>query len=128
MTEPHWLSLLVVDAVHFDQLRAHGGHRRIRDENALESALSRARKKWESARSSDLARLAAAYGFGIVTGHPYRDANKRIGFLAMVIFLGLNGKRFSAPESDVVTAMVALADRRLSEEQLAEWIRGYIVP
>lgn len=127
MVEPRWLDRLVVDAAHFDQLRAHGGQRRIRDEHALESALSRARKRWEYASSSDLARLAAAYGFGIVTGHPYRDANKRMGFLAMIIFLGLNGKRFSAPETQVVTTMVALADRRLSEDQLAEWLRDYIV-
>jgi death-on-curing protein len=127
MAEPRWLSRLVVDAVHFDQLREHGGHRGIRDEKALESALARARSRREYARSSDLARLAAAYGIGIVTSHPYRNGNKRIGFLAMVIFLGLNGKRFSAPESDVVTTMVALADRRLSEDQLAEWLRGYIV-
>ncbi len=127
MAEPRWLSRVVVDAVHFDQLREHGGHRLIRDENALESALARGRNRWEYARSSDLARLAAAYGFGIVTSHPYRDGNKRIGFLAMVIFLGFNGRRFSAPESDVVTTMVALADRRLSEDQLAEWLRDYVV-
>jgi prophage maintenance system killer protein len=44
----------------------------------------------------------------------------------MVIFLGLNGKRFSAPESEVVMTILALADRRLSEDQLAEWLRGYI--
>ena len=127
MGEPRWLSRLVVDAVHFDQLRVHGGHRGIRDEKALESALARARARWESVRSSDLARLAAAYGFMIVASRPYRDGNKRIGFLAMVIFLSLNGKRFAAPEADVVTTMIALADRRLSEDQLAELLRDYIV-
>jgi death-on-curing protein len=126
MAEPRWLSRLVLDAVHFDQLREHGGLRGIRDEKALESALARARNRWEYARSSDHARLAAAYGFGIVTSHPYRDGNRRIGFLAMLIFLGLNGKRFSAPESEVVMTILALADRRLSEDQLAEWLRGYI--
>jgi death-on-curing protein len=115
-----------VDAVHFDQMRIHGGHRGTRDEKSLESALARALTKRQYARSTDLARLAAAYGFGLVTSHPYRDGNKRIGFLAMVIFLGLNGKRISAPESDVVTTMIALADRRLSEDQLAEWLRDYI--
>jgi death-on-curing protein len=126
MAEPRWLSRLVVDAVHFDQLREHGGHRGIRDENALESALARARNRWEYERSSDLARLAAAYGFGLVTSHPYRDGNKRIGFLAMVIFLGLNGKKFSASETEVVTTIVALADHRLSEDQLAQWLRDHI--
>jgi len=53
--------------------------------------------------------LAAAYGFGLVKSHPYRDANKRIGFLALVTFLGMNGYDFVATDADVVTEMLALA-------------------
>ena len=126
MKEPRWVSRIVVDAVHFDQLREHGGLTGLRDENVLESALARARNKWEYNRKSDLADLAAAYGFGISTAHPYRDGNKRIAFLTMVIFLGLNGRSLSAPETEVVTTMLALADNRLSEGQLAEWVRSHI--
>lgn len=37
MDEPVWLDRLVVDAVHLDQLREHGGLQGVRDENALES-------------------------------------------------------------------------------------------
>ena len=47
--------------------------------------------------------LAAAYAFGFVKNHPYRDGNKRIGFLAMVTFLGVNRHDFSATEAEVVT-------------------------
>ena len=54
--------------------------------------------------------LAAAYAFGLVKNHPYRDGNKRIGFLAMVTFLGMNGYDFSATDADVVAEIVALAD------------------
>ncbi len=42
--------------------------------------------------------LAAAYAFGLVRNHPYRDGNKRVGFLAMVTFLGVKGHDFSATE------------------------------
>ncbi len=69
--------------------------------------------------------LAAAYAFGLVQDHPYRDGNKRIGFLAMVTFLGVNGHDFSASEADVVSAIVALANGRLSEEAFADWIRQH---
>ena len=54
--------------------------------------------------------LAAAYAFGLVKNHPYRDGNKRIGFLAMVTFLGMNGHDFSATDAEVVTEILALAD------------------
>ena len=128
MAEPRWVSRVVIDSVHFDQIREHGGLQGIRDENALESALARARNKWEYDSVSDLAILAAAYGFGIVKNHPYRDGNKRIAFIAMVVFLGLNGQEFTASEADVVTTMLAAADNRCSEEELAAWVRSNMIP
>ena len=82
-TEPRWLSRVVVDAIHSDQLREHGGLPGVRDENALESALARPQQKWQYGQTTDVRDLAAAYGFGFVKNHPYRDGNKRIGFLAI---------------------------------------------
>ena len=69
--------------------------------------------------------LAAAYGFGLVKNHPYRDGNKRIGFLAIVTFLGINGHDLDATDADVISEMLALADGRVSEEELADWIRQH---
>ena len=65
-----------------EQLREHGGLSGIRDETALESALARPQQKWHDAEMTDISSLAAAYGFGLTMNHPYRDGNKRIGFLA----------------------------------------------
>jgi death-on-curing protein len=124
-SEPRWLSRIVVDAIHADQLREHGGLSGVRDENVLESALARPQQKWHYSDRTDLPILAAAYAFGLVKNHPYRDGNKRIGFLAMVTFLGLNGQDFSATEADVVAEILALADGRVSEEALADWIRQH---
>src|SRR4051812_44478883 len=109
MREPRWVPRLVLDAAHVDQLREHGGLPGLRDENALESALARPRQKWTYAEDSDLPLLAAAYGFGIAANHPYRDGNKRVAFLAMAVFLGLNGYEIEATEAEVVTVMTALA-------------------
>jgi death-on-curing protein len=114
---------MVVDAIHNDQLREHGGLPGIRDENLLESALARAKQKWHYAEPTDLPVLAAAYAFGLVTNHPYRDGNKRIGFLAMVTFLGVNGHDFEADEPEIVAEFLALAGGRISEEAFADWIR-----
>ena len=127
MGEPVWVDRLVVDAVHAQQLREHGGLHGMRDENALESALARPRNKWAYDHQSDLATPAAAYGHGLVTNHPYRDGNKRIGFLTMVIFLGLNGWDVDAPEADVVRIMLALARGRCSEGDLAKWLKAHMV-
>jgi death-on-curing protein len=125
--EPYWLSRIVVDAIHTDQLREHGGLLGIRDENILESALARPKQKWQHAPDADLPMLAAAYAFGLVRNHPYRDGNKRIGFLAMVTFLGLNGHIFAATDAEVVAEMLSLAGGTISEETLAEWIHQHSV-
>ena len=121
--EPQWLSRIVADATHNDQLREHGGLPGIRDENALESALARPQQKWHYAENTDIPTLAAAYGFGLVKNHPYRDGNKRIGFLAMITFLGLNGSDFAAEEAEIVARIIAVAEGSLSETGLADWVR-----
>lgn len=125
--EPRWVDRVVVEAVHLDQLREHGGLPGIRDENTLEAALARARNKWGYGATTDVAVLGAAYAFGMVTSHPFRDGNKRLAFLTMVVFLGLNGYDFDAPESNVVIMMVAAADHRATEGELVTWIRGHMV-
>jgi death-on-curing protein len=126
VTSPIWLDRLIVEAIHFDQLRLHGGLPGVRDENALESALVRPQNRRIYDSGTDLAALAAAYGYGIVTSHPFVDGNKRVGFLAMYVFLGLNGLEIEAEEPEVVDLMVAIADGRRSEMEIAAWLRRHI--
>jgi death on curing protein len=126
--EPRWLSRVVIDAIHGDQIREHGGLTGLRDESALESSLARPRHKWVYSDERDLATLAAAYGFALVKNHPYRDGNKRVGFLAIATFLGINGHELRAADAEVVTEMIALASGVVSEEELARWIRDRLAP
>ena len=114
-----------MDAIHNDQLREHGGLPGVRDENVLESALARPQQKWHYSDRTDVPMLAASYAFGLVKNHPYRDGNKRIGFLAMVTFLDLNGYEFSATDAEVVAEILALADGSVSEDAMGDWIRKH---
>lgn len=114
--------------MHYDQLQQHGGLYGIKDENALESALARPRNKWAYEPQSDLCALAAAYGFGLATNHGYSDGNKRIAFLAMYTFLGINGWEIVAAEPAVVQLMLDVAAHRCDEEALAAWLREHIEP
>lgn len=60
---------------------------------------------------------------GLARNHPYNDGNKRVAFVVMAVFLGLNGLELTGSEADVVTAIVALASGELNEAALADWIR-----
>jgi death-on-curing protein len=95
----------------------------LRDEHALEAALARPLQRRAYHADADLAELAAAYAHGLATGHPFHDGNKRIAFVAMVVFLELNGARLEADEAEVVTVMLSLAAGETTEEQLASWVR-----
>jgi death-on-curing protein len=127
-TEPVWLQRAWVDALHFQQLRRFGGPYGIRDANAIESALARPLNQWAYANTRDLAELAAAYGYGLTRNHDYVDGNKRIGLVAMSVFLELNGQQLEADEADAVRVVLAVAAGEMSEKQLTAWARAHLVP
>ena len=114
----------MVEAIQFDLVRAFGGMQGLRDEPGLESALARARHRADYEPASDLASLAAAYGYGLVRDHPFSDGNKRAAFVTMAVFLELNGSRLEAPETEVVTVILDVAAGSMAEEQLADWLRS----
>ncbi len=95
----------------------------MRDAAALEAALSRPQHGHTYEPDADLARLAASYGFGIVRNHPFFEGNKRVGFLAMGLFLSLNGFELTADPVESVQTVFCLAAGELSENQLAGWVR-----
>ena len=77
MTEPIWLSPELVIAIHDEQLAEFGGAPGLRDAGALESALARPLNRYHYG-NTDLASLAAAYGFGLSRNHAFVDGNKWI--------------------------------------------------
>jgi death-on-curing protein len=126
--EPTWLKREILDEIHQDQLKQHGGLSGVRDENALESALARAKNRWSYQSGGDIFDLAAAYGFGLATSHPYSDGNKRIAFLAMYVFLGLNDFDLEVSQVQVVEVILQLASGSLDESELGSWLRQHSQP
>jgi death-on-curing protein len=124
MNEPVWLDRQSVILLQVESLAQHGGSSGIRDAGLLDSALTRPINKWNYNSEADLAALAAAYGFGLARNHPFVDGNKRIAFIATVLFLRLNGYRLSSDPLDEIQTMLSLAAGELSEEDFAVWIRN----
>jgi len=124
MAEPIWLTEEMVQAIHDDQIAAHGGAYGLRDAGLLASALARARNRYVY-EGADMHQLAAAYGYGIVKNHAFVDGNKRTGFLVMYVFLKLHGFDLKAPEPEVVLLMQALAADEVSEVDLVNWLKQY---
>jgi death-on-curing protein len=121
--EPRWVPRVVVESLHVDQIREHGGSFGSLNEEALEAALARPRNRWHYDEDADLEALAASYAHGIVTGHPFRDGNKRTALVTSVVFLELNGRPFHGSEENVIEVFLRLASAEMSETELADWFR-----
>ncbi len=127
MSEPEWLDLDTVLDFHAEQLALFGGADGIRDLGLLESALARPINKFAYGES-DLAVLAAAYGFGIAQNHAFIDGNKRTALATIIVFLGLNGIDLDAPQEAATAMILSLAAGEITEDILAHWITDHSRP
>lgn len=117
MDEPRWLTRTVIEALHADQIREHGGEFGLRDEGLLESALARPGHRFHYAQDDcDVYFLAAAYAFGLAKNHPFVDGNKRVAFVTMTLFLELNGRTLEADEAEAARMIFDLAAGALEHE------------
>ncbi len=119
-----WIEPSVIHAVHDEQLAEHGGGAGLRDAGLLESALARP-QQLATYGQPDAAALAAAYAFGLAKNHPFTDGNKRTAFVALELFLALNGWELTASDAECVMAMLQLAASECTEEQFADWVRSH---
>src|SRR5206468_2708770 len=127
MPEPVALTRSIIEALHADQIREHGGQLGLRDLGLFESALARPQNLWAYESDVDLQALAAEYGFGLAKNHAFLDGNKRIAFVAMNVYLILNGLEIETPEPNVVATMLSVAEGRLDRAGLATWLRSVTV-
>jgi len=72
--------------------------------------------------------LAVSYCYGLATSHGYSDGNKRIAFVAMYTFLGINDLEITASQVEVVRMMLAVAAGKLGEEEIVQWLELYTEP
>ena len=119
-----WLSERLVLDIHDEQLAQHGGAPGIRDQGLLQSALARP-LNLASYGEPDVADLAASYAIAIARNHPFIDGNKRAAFMAMVLFLALNGMELEVPEAEATVAMLDMAAGDLTGEEFTLWVREH---
>jgi death-on-curing protein len=127
MNEPEWLDVDLVLDFHAEQLALFGGADGIRDRGLLESALARPVNKFAYGETN-IAALAAAYGFGIARNHAFVDGNKRTALASMIVVLGLNGIDLDATQEEATAIVLGLAAGEIPEEILANWIADHMKP
>ena len=104
-----------------------GGLDGLRDEGLLDSALNVPFQTFDGQDLyPSLLSKAARLGFTLVCNHPFVDGNKRVGILAMMVFLELNGIPIDCTDDELVALGLGLADGSISATQLEQWIHSHV--
>ena len=118
MNEPRWILRDALILLHSETLAEHGGATGLPDTGRLDAAPARPQQIFAYETGVDLAKLAAAYA-GWQRAIPFVDGNKRVAFVAMGLFLHLNGFRLTAGPVDATCVMLEVAAGSLSEDDLS---------
>jgi death on curing protein len=122
---PTWITIEEVLAVHEKLIALFGGAIGTRDRPLLESALGRPVTFLSYDPKSDIFDIASTYAESLINNHPFVDGNKRTGFVAAILFIESNGYLFLGQEELVVSMTLGLADKSISREEYAGWLRNY---
>ena len=118
-----FLTLDDVLALHADLIARYGGSPLVRDVGLLESAVAMPVATFGGERlHASLEEQSAAYLFHIVKNHPFVDGNKRTGLMAMLAFLGLNGRRVEALDDDLADLVIGVAEGRVTKAEVAVFV------
>jgi death-on-curing protein len=116
-----WLSRELILAIHDEQLAEHGGSTGLRDSGLLDSALARPLNR-AGYGDPDIAELAAVFALAIAQSRPFLDGNKRTAFVALELFLRLNGCLFTAGDAETVVIMLAMGAGELPDDEFIAWV------
>ncbi len=119
-----FLNLGEVLEIHHDQIARYGGSSGPRDFDLLKSAAAMPQTTFDGEfLHTDIFEMAAAYLFHIVGNRPFLAGNKRVGTVACLVFLELNGYEFTAPQKELAEIVFALARGELAKADIAIFVR-----
>ena len=106
-------------------LEDHGGSPGIRDSGLIESALASAQNTFLYG-GGDVFDVAASYAFHLAEAQAYLDGNKRVGIMAALAFLAMQGHQCQPDigiQERLYDAMIAIATHDLDKVGLAALFR-----
>ncbi|NNL64830.1 MAG: type II toxin-antitoxin system death-on-curing family toxin [Myxococcales bacterium] len=124
MTDPLFLTLDEVLAIHADQIRRYGGQTGLRDLRLLQSASGIPETTFEGEfLHGTLFEMAAAYVFHVARNHPFVDGNMRKALMCALVFLGLNGWRLEAASDALYELIDGSAAGSVDKADVAVFLR-----
>lgn len=115
--------------LHTMMIKRYGGSQGVRDWGLVESALARPAASFSGQDAyPDIFTKAAVLLHSLVTNHGFVDGNKRTAIAATGAFLLMNGYEIDASQKELVTLTLKVAEDKLDEEAIADWLKEYSQP
>ncbi len=120
-----WIPKAAIIEIHKELILEHGGLSGAIavSQDLLDSTLARPKQFEVYSGKTTLFDMAASYGFGFAKNHCFSDGNKRIALVSMDIFLQMNRYEIVAEEVEAVVIIEELAAGKISEQELAIWVK-----
>lgn len=121
--------LLTVEEVimlHEKLLAATGGLPGLRDRGLLESAVLSVDAGFEDVEQyPTVEEKAARLAYALISNHPFADGNKRVGVLAMLMTLKLNGMALQYTQRELIDLGLAAASGKAGYTEILGWVRQH---
>ena len=110
-------------AIHAAAIARFGGLDGVRDEGMLKSALAQPFQTFgDKNLYPDPIEKACRYAFGIISGHPFLDGNKRTGAALLGAYLRVSGIDFKPDHASFLETILGVADGSIGYDELVRWV------
>ena len=127
--EPLFLTFAEIIEIHDYQIGHFGGGEGLRDIELLKSAIGMPSATFGGEYlHPTILEMAAAYLYHLAENHPFVDGNKRVGAMAALIFLDLNGYEFDASDAEFTDMVLKVASGKMLKAEITLFFRQHAQP
>ena len=117
--EPLFLTFAEIIEIHDYQINHFGGSDGLRSVEMLKSAIGMPSSTFSGEYlHPTIPEMAAAYLFHLVENHPFLDGNKRVGAMASLVLLDLNGYEFDATDEQFTNLVMRVASGKMLKSEV----------
>ena len=125
-SEPLFLTFAEIIEIHDYQIAHFSGSAGLRDLEMLKSAIGMPSATFGGEYlHPSIIEMAAAYLYHLVENHPFVDGNKRVGAMAALVFLDLNGYDFDASDKDFTDMVLKVASGKMLKADITLFFRQH---
>ncbi len=125
-SEPFFLTFAEIIEIHNYQIENFGGASGLRDMELLKSALGIPPATFGGTfLHPTIYEMAAAYLFHLVENHPFVDGNKRVGAMAALVFLDMNGIDFEASDEEFTAMVLRVASGKMLKAEITLFLKEH---